>query len=295
MLILSSPACRAEISPKGAELTRLTNPKTGQEYLWEADPAVWGRHAPVLFPIVGRLPEDTYLHHGHAYRLGQHGFARDADFAVLRHSATEAVLELRDSDHTRAMYPFAFVLTISYALIDNTLQVSWQVQNPADAPEELLFSIGAHPAFRCPLRPDAGEVFADYEFRFDHPTSFARQLLRGGLRSGETAPVLHEKSALPLTYELFADDALVLAHYDFTRITLQARGGAGPKVRMEFAGFPYLGLWTMGPNAAFVCVEPWHGVASPVGEPQELADKEGVLTLAVGEVFAAAYSIGIEA
>lgn len=293
MLVLSTAACRAEISPKGAELTRLSNPENGQEYLWTADPAVWGRHAPVLFPIVGRLPDDTYLHHGHAYRLGQHGFARDAAFAVLRHSATEAVLELRDSAATRAVYPFAFCLTITYTLTDNELRVKWQVQNPADAPEELLFSIGAHPAFRCPLRPEADEVFTDYGFHFDHPTSFARQLLHNGLRSGETAPVLHEKSALPLNYALFSDDALVLAHYDFTRITLQKQDKTGPFVRLEFAGFPYLGLWTKGPEAAFVCVEPWHGVASPVGPPQELADKEGILTLAPGQVFAAEYRVTV--
>ena len=293
MLVLATPTCRAEISPQGAELTRLSNPETGQEYLWNADPAVWGRHAPVLFPIVGRLPDDTYLHHGRAYRMGQHGFARDAAFAVLHRSATEAVLELRDSAQTRAIYPFAFRLTITYTLTGNELRVNWQVQNLAEAPESLLFSIGAHPAFRCPLRPEAGEVFADYEFRFDHPTSFARQLLRQGLRSGQTAPVLHQQSALPLSYRLFADDALVLAPYDFTRLTLQARAGGGPAVRMEFAGFPYLGLWTKGPEAAFVCIEPWHGVASPVGPPQELADKEGILTLGAGQVFAAAYSIRV--
>ena len=191
MLVLFTPTCRVEISPKGAELTRLSNPATGQEYLWEADPAVWGRHAPVLFPIVGRLPDDTYLHRGQAYQMGQHGFARDADFTVLHHSATEAVLQLCDSAPTRVLYPFAFALTISYTLTGSSLRVNWQVQNPADAPEDLLFSIGAHPAFRCPLRPEAGEIFTDYAFGFDHPTSFERQLLRNGLRSGETAPVLH--------------------------------------------------------------------------------------------------------
>ncbi len=293
MLVLSTAGCRAEISPAGAELTRLSNSLTGQEYLWNADPAVWGRHAPVLFPIVGRLPDDTYLHRGRSYRLGQHGFARDAEFTVLHQSDTDATLELRDSTATRAVYPFAFVLTITYALLHNTLHVMWQVQNPADASEALLFSIGAHPAFRCPLRPEQDEKFDDYAFRFDHPTSFGRQLLRGGMRTGLTAPVLHEAATLPLTYELFADDALVLAHFDFTRLALQATSGTGPFVRLEFVGFPYLGLWTKGPEAAFVCIEPWHGVASPVGPPQELADKEGILTLEAGQVFEAQYSITV--
>ena len=120
-----------------------------------------------------------------------------------------------------------------------------------------------------------------------------RQLLRGGLRSGETAPVLADQAALPLSYALFADDALVFGHFDFTRLTLQRADKTGPFVRLQFDGFPYLGLWTKGPGAAFVCIEPWQGVASPVGPPQELRDKEGILTLAPSVEFATSYSIEV--
>ncbi|MFD1470076.1 aldose 1-epimerase family protein [Hymenobacter caeli] len=288
-LILANDHCRAAFAAHGAELTSFA--AAGREYVWAADPAVWGRHAPVLFPIVGRLPGDTYLHQGQAYTLGQHGFARDQAFAVLRHSATELAFRLTDSADTRANYPFAFALDITYTLRGTALAVRWDVRNPAGAPEELLFSIGAHPAFCCPLRPGQ-EQFEDYYFEFDHPVTLRRQLLRGGLRTGETAPVLHQQTALPLTYALFADDALVLAHYDFTRLALRAHGSPH-FVRLRFDGFPYLGLWTKGPGAAFVCIEPWHGVASPVGPPQELRDKEGILTLGPGQGFAATYEIEI--
>ena len=163
------------------------------------------------------------------------------------------------------------------------------MRNPA-ADEDLLFSIGAHPAFRCPLAE--GEALEDYAFHFDHPVTLERHLLRGGLRTGELAPVVQQASELPLTYELFADDALVFAHYDFTRLTLRSHR-AGPFVRMQFDGFPYLGLWTKGPGAAFVCIEPWQGVASAVGPPQELSEKEGILTLGPGARFATAYSIEV--
>jgi galactose mutarotase-like enzyme len=250
---------------------------------------VWARHAPVLFPLVGRLPGDAYLHEGQTYTLPQHGFARDKVFELVHQGPTELAFRLRDNETTRAVFPFAFELTITYSLHDTTLTVRWEVRNPAPN-QPLLFSIGAHPAVRCPLLP--GEQFEDYFFEFDHPVTVARHLLQGGLLTGETAPVLCEAQALPLSYELFADDALVFKHYDFTRLTLRSRKSAR-FARFQFDGFPYLGLWTKGPGAGFVCVEPWHGIASPVGEPTELREKEGILTLEPGQVFSASYTLEV--
>ena len=289
MPTLTSATARVEIAAHGAELTSFVVLATGLEYMWQADPAVWARHAPVLFPTVGRLPEDTYLHHGQRYHLPQHGFARDRDFALVSQTADTLVFELRDDEQTRAQYPFAFVLRISYILRGTTLTVQWDVHNPDEA-QELLFSIGAHPAFRCPLLD--GEQFENYYFAFDHAVTQRRQLLRGGLRTGETSPVLQQQAELPLSYELFADDALVFAEYDFTALALRSRRSAH-YVRVRFDGFPYLGLWTKGPGANFVCIEPWQGIASPVGAPQELRDKEGILTLAAGQGFSTSYHIEV--
>ena len=286
---LSTPRCRATFATHGAELTSLVTTDNDLEYVWPGDPAVWARHAPVLFPLVGRLPNDAYHYEGRDYKLPQHGFARDRVFAVVRHDTTELVFQLQHDESTRVMFPFAFELTITYTLRDALLGVRWDVRNPApDQP--LLFSIGAHPAVRCPLLPD--EAFEDYFFEFDHPVTLERHLLQGGLLTGDTAPVLNHEQELPLSYELFADDALVFKQYDFTNLTLRSRKSAH-FVRFSFDGFPYLGLWTKGPGAGFVCVEPWHGIASPTGQPGELRDKEGILTLAPGEVFSAAYSIEV--
>ncbi|WP_210513734.1 aldose epimerase family protein [Hymenobacter terricola] len=286
---LNTPRCRATFATHGAELTSLVTTANGLEYVWPADPAVWARHAPVLFPLVGRLPDDAYQYQGRDYKLPQHGFARDQEFAVVHHSPTELVFRLQHDETTRTVFPFAFELTITYTLRDALLTVRWDVRNPApDQP--LLFSIGAHPAVRCPLLP--GELFEDYYFEFDHPVTLKRHLLHGGLLTGQTAPVLTEGRELPLTYELFADDALVFKHYDFTNLTLRSRRSAH-FVRFRFDGFPYLGLWTKGPGAGFVCVEPWHGVASPTGEPGELREKEGILTLEPGQIFTAAYTIEV--
>ena len=286
---LATPECRATFSPRGAELISFMANADGLEYLWSGDPAVWGRHAPVLFPLVGRLPGDAYHYQGRDYRLPQHGFARDQEFAVLRQSATELVFRLQHDERTRAIFPFAFELLITYTLRGAQLSVRWDVRNPApDQP--LLFSIGAHPAVCCPLLP--GEQFEDYYFAFDHPVTLERHLLAGGLLTGETARVLTQGQELPLSYELFADDALVFKHYDFSRLTLRSRKSAR-FVRFEFNGFPYLGLWTKGPGANFVCVEPWYGIASPAGEPGELSEKEGILTLEPGQSFTATYSMEI--
>jgi|SRR6476661_2019266 len=289
MLVLSTKECRATFSAHGAELTSFVALETGLEYIWPADPAVWARHAPVLFPIVGRLPQDTYLHQGQPYRLSQHGFARDRVFQVLRHTETELVFQLRDDESSRAVYPFAFELTITYRLRATVLSVGWEVRNP-DSAQDLLFSIGAHPAFRCPLLPE--EQFEDYYFAFDHPVTLERHLLDGGLLNGRQEPVLHEQEELPLSYPLFADDALVFKHYDFTRLTLRSRRSSH-FVRMQFDGFPYLGLWTKGPGAQFVCIEPWHGIASSTGEPTELNYKEGMLSLLPGQVFQVEYTIEV--
>jgi galactose mutarotase-like enzyme/nicotinamide riboside kinase len=286
---LFTPECRATFSARGAELTSLVATANGLEYLWSGDPAVWGRHAPVLFPLVGRLPGDAYRYQGRDYHLPQHGFARDQEFAMLRQSDTELVFRLHHDETTRAIFPFAFELTITYTLQATRLTVRWEVRNPApDQP--LLFSIGAHPAVRCPLLP--GETFDDYYFEFDHPVTLDRHLLQNGLLTGQTARVLTQARQMPLSYELFADDALVFKHYDFTRLTLRSHKSAH-FARFQFDGFPYLGLWTKGPGAGFVCVEPWYGVASPTGEPGELSEKEGILTLEPGQVFTAAYSIEV--
>ena len=291
MPTLTSATARVEIALHGAELTSFTSLATGREYLWPADPAQWGRHAPLLFPIVGKLPEDIYLIDGEAYKLPQHGFARDQEFQLILEDAHSLTFQLMASEASKKAYPFEFELRVRYELRGNVLTVGWHVRNPAAAPRALLFSIGAHPAFNCPLEP--GAAFADYAFHFDHPVDLHRQLLRGGLRTGETAPVPAPNAALPLTYELFADDALVFSHFDFTCLTLQKSDNTGPFVRMQFNGFPYLGLWTKGPGAAFVCIEPWQGVASLVGPPPELRDKEGILTLEPSQEFETSYSMEI--
>jgi len=299
---LQNDQCRVRINSHGAELASFQRRDLADlEYIWQADPAQWGRHAPLLFPIVGRLPEDTYLYNGQSYKLSQHGFARDQEFMLIHEEETQLVFQLMASPASKAVFPFEFELRVIYELHGTTLTVGWKVRNPAAAPHELLFSIGAHPAFRCPLLP--GEQFEDYYFEFNKPLELKRYLLQGGLRSGETAPVpltdrpsVDDGTALPLTGDLFSNDALVFSNQEYGDNIewLVLRSSKSPRaVKVTFTRFSYLGLWTKSAQAGFVCIEPWQGVASTVGAPGELADKEGIIVLPPSMEFHVAYTIEV--
>ncbi|MBC3542037.1 aldose 1-epimerase family protein [Rufibacter sediminis] len=287
---LENDYLRVGVKSLGAELCSLVKKDANREYLWQADPAFWNRHAPVLFPIVGRLPQDQYLHQGKTYTLPQHGFARDQEFALVEEQENRLVYELKATDETRKVYPFAFVLRIIYTLQAQTVEVTWQVRHAGEG--EMLFSIGAHPAFNVPLLP--GEAFEDYYLEFSQPELLSRYLLQEGtgLLNGETEPVLDNMAVLPLRYEHYEKDALVFKSFRSDRVTLKS--DQNPHfVQMQFANFPYLGIWTKRVGAPFLCLEPWYGIAGSAGEPVELSEKEGMQSLGSGETFEAAYSITI--
>ena len=136
-----------QVKNAGAELCSIKD-KAGTEYLFDANPAYWGRSAPVLFPFVGSLKNKSFVYEGKSYQMGQHGFARDRDFSLLQKEEASIWFRLTSNEETLAIYPLPFVLDIGYQLEDNSIRVLWNVHNPSD--KSLLFSIGAHPAFLCP-------------------------------------------------------------------------------------------------------------------------------------------------
>jgi galactose mutarotase-like enzyme len=287
---LENELVRVGIKSHGAELCSFLKKSENLEFIWQADAQFWNRHAPVLFPIVGRLPQDQYLHQGQTYSLPQHGFARDQEFTVLSQASDQLVYELRSSEQSLQVYPFQFALRILYTLQDQTLEVKYQVQHLAEG--EMLFSIGAHPAFNCPLTPST--TFEDYYLEFSQPETLARYLLEDGtgLQNGQTEPVLDNMAILPLRYSHYEKDALVFKNVRSEKITLKC--DQHPHfVQMQFAGFPYLGIWTKRPGAPFLCLEPWHGIAGSAGSPIELSQKEGMISLGSHQTFEAAYTIAI--
>jgi galactose mutarotase-like enzyme len=271
---LANAVLTARISPLGAELQSLVS-AWGGEVMWRADPAVWGGPAPNLFPIVGALAGDSLLHRGVRTPMPAHGFLRHSLTEVVARSAEAVAFRLTDSAATWAHYPFAFALTVAFRLVDDRLEQTFTVANPADQP--LLVSLGAHPGFRWPL--------ADHLERAAHRLVFAKpepqpiRRVSGGGLGAERWPTPVRGRVLALTDDLFAISALVWDRLHSASVTYGVAGAMG--IEMTFADFPHFGLWSK-PGAGFVCLEPWQGHISPQGFDGELADKPGIVAIAPG-------------
>jgi galactose mutarotase-like enzyme len=254
----------AIVKADGAELCALRD-AAGRDYLWPAAPP-WQRHAPVLFPIVGRLKNDTLLHDGRTTRMTQHGFARDRTFAWVEHSASTCRLTLSDDAASRAIYPFPFRLDIDYRLDDTGLTITFIVANPGDA--ILPASVGAHPAFRWPLAEGVPKQAHRLVFETDEPDPLRGVI--GGLLTPPGGPTPIKGRILELTPDLFAADALILDPPRSSFVTFEAPGG--PAIRVSWEGARQLGLWSR-PDADLLCIEPWIGTGSPPDFDGDFIDK----------------------
>lgn len=273
-IVITSGDLTARIAPLGAELLSLTDAQ-GREYMTDADPAFWSGHAPLLFPIVGRLKGDVLRVDGQSYPMRQHGFARRMAWEVVGMSEDAVTFCLTDTLETRAQYPFAFELAVLYAVEGNRLSTVVRVSNPGEEP--LPFSFGFHPAFAWPL-PEGGDK-AGHSITFDQPElQDIRRLDSNGLIS-RTEPSHLADRTLMLDEALFAADALIWDHLASRRLAY--RGPQGPWLEVAF-DLPQLGIWQK-PGANFICIEPWQGTADPAGFVGDFADKPGIIHLAPGE------------
>lgn len=282
---IQSEGLTATINAQGAELQSLKT-TAGHELLWQADAKVWGRHAPHLFPIVGKFKDDRYVHNGTTYPMTPHGFARDLLFTATHIDNDACTMELRDSEVTRARYPFAFVLTISHRLAGNSLHVRYTVRNPGSTP--LFMSVGAHPAFNWPLRAGIAREAHRLVFGAEEPAPIRR--IAGGLlrATTEETPVVGRE--LKLSDSLFVDDVMIFDRLHARKLTYTAPDA--PRLAFDFGDFPTLGVWTK-PGAGFICIEPWQGHPTPVGFDGELRDKPGIVALAPQDERVYAYSITV--
>jgi galactose mutarotase-like enzyme len=271
--LIQSGYLTATIKADGAELCSLCD-ATGEDMLWQALP-VWPRHAPVLFPIVGRLKDDELRHNGRTYRLTQHGFARDHRFAWLNRTATSCRLVLHDDAATRAVYPFAFRFEVAFALEDDALINTFTVINTGR--ETLPASVGAHPGFRWPVREEIDKTA--HVLEFDQPEPAPIRRLTGGLL-GAPEPTPIEGATLALDPALFEADAIILDQLASSSVRFTAPGAEAIEVAWE--GFRELGIW-MRPGGDFLCIEPWYGTASPVDFDGEFHDKPGLMLIPPGD------------
>lgn len=247
----------------------------------------WPRRSPLLFPIVGRLKDDQLRHRGKTCPMTQHGFARDQRFAWVEQGTTSCKLALVDSEATRARYPFAFRLEVTYTIEDAALTVAFDITNTGD--ENLPASIGAHPAFNWPLLPGLAKEAYALNFSDEEPAPIRR--LAGGLMRAEPEPSPVRGKTLPLSERLFDDDAVIFDRLASRSVRYAA--DRGPSIEISWQGLPELGVWSKPGGAAFLCIEPWHGFASPSEFDGEFSDKPGVMLLAPREKRTVSYRIRV--
>lgn len=277
-----------EVNQHGAELARIQSKENGLDYLWEADPLYWGRHSSILYPIVGRVFGDEYRLHGKTFQMKQHGLARNLLFEKVKEAPDRLELVLRSNIDTLKQYPFEFVFRAIYQLIDKELAITYVVENPTE--NTVFFSVGAHPAFRCPLLP--GEERSDYRLVFNQTEQAEKQLLEGGFRTGKKSGVLQDEAILAITDDLFDQDALIFEGLRSQQVSIENRAGRRFWT-FDFSGFPYLGIWSKNADAPFICIEPWFGVADKVGGYIDLEQKEGILALEAGKSFRCTHKVRI--
>lgn len=288
MTTLTNDVLTISVKDHGAELCSIRKGET--EYLWQADPAFWARHSPVLFPIVGSVWEGKFRVDGKEYAMSQHGFARDMDFTLVSQTDAEVRYRLESTEETLAKYPWPFVLEIAYRLHDNKVDVIWEVTNPGEV--EMPFQIGAHPAF---YYPDYDPETKDRGFfSFDRKEGIEYVLISAkGCADPEVKyPMELKDGMLPINISSFDRDAFIVEDSQVRKVTLHRQDGS-PWLSMTFDA-PLVGLWSPpGKNAPFICIEPWYGRCDRAGFAGEYKEKDWVNILAPGEKFSSVYTIEV--
>ncbi|MBO0472768.1 aldose 1-epimerase family protein [Enterococcus ureasiticus] len=277
----------ATIAEDGAELVSLKSKKNNIEYIWQGDSAFWGRHAPVLFPVVGRLKDDQYTYENQTYPMGQHGFARDSLFEVIEHGSELVSLSLKSSKESKKVYPFDFELIISYALEAENLVVDYQVENTGS--DDMYFSIGGHPAFNVPLEQNL--TFDDYYLSFSPKKSRTQIPLVGPFADFEHKTLGQTNTSVDIRRELFKDDAIIFETKGINTFTIETDEGPH-SISLSYTDMPYVGVWSpYQKEAPFVCIEPWCGIADEVNASGNLVDKKGINKLTASDVFKTHYTL----
>lgn len=278
---ISNSTLKASIKHAGAELFSLKD-NQNKEYIWEGNPAFWGKHSPVLFPIVGTLKNNAYTINGKEYQLPRHGFARDMEFQLIDKTENSATFSLQSNSETLKKYPFDFELQLIYTLNETTLGIAYKVINKSES--KIPFSIGAHPAIALP------ENFENYSFKFEKEEDLKYSLLENDLISNKTESLQTIENLVPLNYKLFENDALVFKTLESNSLTILEN--SKPYIKVDFADFPSLGIWTKD-QAPFVCIEPWFGYSDTAENSGDLFEKEGILILDAKQTFNSKFSIQI--
>ena len=271
----------AEVKTLGAQLCRVYCKDNDTEYLWNGDETYWKKHAPVLFPFVGRLYDGKYSYQGKVYEMTLHGFCQQAEFTVVSNDGDSVTFEIRPDEERRAMYPFDFIFTVTYRLTENGLDECAKVTNPGKT--ELLYGFGGHPGFNVPLDKDL--AFEDYEIYFTEASGVERRKFTdnhmdaGSYEATDTV----SDGVMKLHHDLFDDDAVVLKGTGERAILRSAKGKKS--VEVVYKGAPWCGIWhPIKRDAPFVCIEPWWVLPGRDETMVDIGEREDFIHLAPGGV-----------
>ena len=279
--VIKNTFLTATINSFGAELCSLKN-KENKEYIWAGNSDFWGKHSPILFPIVGTLKNNSFHYNAKEYDLSRHGFAREMEFKLIDKKEDSATFSLQSTEETLRVYPFQFELQIIYTVDNYNLSIEYKVINKGNS--KMPFSIGAHPAFALPGN------FEDYSIQFDKEEFLEYYLLENDLISNQTKKLETQEGQIPLTYELFKNDALIFKTLKSKSLTILEN--RNPFLRVNFKDFPSLGIWTKM-NAPFLCIEPWFGYSDTNENSGNLFEKEGIQVLEENATFRSEFSIEV--
>ena len=279
--VIKNTFLTATINSFGAELCSLKN-KENKEYIWAGNSDFWGKHSPILFPIVGTLKNNSFHYNAKEYDLSRHGFAREMEFKLIDKKEDSATFSLQSTEETLRVYPFQFELQIIYTVANSNLSIEYKVINKGNS--KMPFSIGAHPAFALP------RYFKDYSILFDKEEFLEYYLLENDLISNQTKKLETQEGQIPLTYELFKNDALIFKTLKSKSLTILEN--RNPFLRVKFKDFPSLGIWTKM-NAPFLCIEPWFGYSDTNENSGNLFEKEGIQVLEENATFRSEFSIEV--
>lgn len=278
-----------EVEKLGAQLVRVYDKEKQREVLWEGNPEFWGKHSPILFPMIGCCYNGVYCLDGQEYEMPSHGFAAKTDFDFVE-AEGEITAVLKDSEESRKVYPFSFALTVNHKLSGNQVIVSWKVENTGD--KTMYYSIGGHPGFMMQEGVDKTDMYLCFPGRTELPYILISQ---DGSKCANTEKVytmpLDEDGCIKVTEHFWDNDAYIYEHQNIEKVALY-NPDKTPYVTVHCGDFPYLGVWAK-PNGPFICIEPWFGRCDDHGFMGELKDKTGICTLEAGKSQEYSYIIEI--
>lgn len=283
---LTNDIITLEVNEHGAELVSLV--KDGREYLWTGDALYWNRHAPILFPAVGK-PYNNELHvEGKTYPMKQHGFARDSEFELLGNGR----LRMKESDLS-ANYPYRLGLEVQYCLEGNIVEVAWTVENHDD--KEAYFQMGAHPGFLLPDYNAADETHGYIRYR-NREGHLVNPVVISALKDGNRVPLAtpqNFKSEMPIIADTFAHDALMFENGQVMEAILCDKDGA-PMLGVRCPQAEAYGIWAPHKEGCpFVCLEPWCGICDTYGFTGDISTRQYIHRLVPCEQYHFTYTIEI--